>query len=56
MRGAGWVKETEALWALPPTPSHLLLQLDDPGLGVAQSLVQDLNVSPVVLTRGPHCR
>lgn len=42
--------------ASPSTLSHLLFQLNDPGLGIAQSLVQDFNVSPVVLTRGPHCR
>lgn len=40
-----------------PSPcwSHLFLQLDHSGLGIAQSLVQDLNVPPMVLARVPHC-
>lgn len=38
-----------------PRCSHLFLQLDDSGLGIAQSLVQDLNMPPMVLACIPHC-
>lgn len=38
-----------------PRSTHLFLQLDDSGLGIAQSLVQDLNMPPMVLACIPHC-